>query len=296
MNRWELEESRKKKALEAVKAQIDADAKKTVAPAAKVVKETVTPKTSPAKSNSSTAKKSGGFSGKRSGTSGGRSRPHTSIGDLRQQEYEQTRQRDMQSMLQNSAAWHGAAPAEQEKLFQKNNVIRGKYGLDYEPSSGITYRNSAAGRENMLNPAYSLLPDSAKIGTPYEQKPKTHDQLAALTEQYQKEHPYLLALESNDRKGDAFLYFLTHPQKMVDRVKGGNQAKNATPEEQAEMLAVYEQYKALVKAKNDLDSSGGVGYAFQNAALNAANVLENAGRALSGYTNKAVGFGASRRQ
>ena len=46
---------------------------------------------------------------------------------------------DLTKLNKNSVAWHFADPAEKQRLYQENNAIRQKYGLNYDPITGTTY-------------------------------------------------------------------------------------------------------------------------------------------------------------
>ena len=170
-NRWELEENRKKKAQEAVQQAIQSGSAYKGATAQQVT-QTVTGNKSTNKSSggSSKGKTSSGTS--RGTSSRGSSQRTTSTRDTRPQgariptflqpktttpklrpilrtasgysrpaitgTTRAERQSDLDRLQANSIAWHFADDAQKESLFQENNEIRKKYGLNYVPESGIT--------------------------------------------------------------------------------------------------------------------------------------------------------------
>lgn len=170
-NRWELEENRKKKAQEAIKQAIQSGAAYKGATPQQVT-QTVTGNKTTSKSSGgrSSGKTSSGTS--RGASSRGSSQRTTSTRDTRPQgariptflqpktttpklrpilrtasgyslpaitgTTRAERQSDLDRLQANSVAWHFADDAQKESLFQENNKIRKKYGLNYVPESGIT--------------------------------------------------------------------------------------------------------------------------------------------------------------
>lgn len=170
-NRWELEENRKKKAQEAIKRAIQSGAAYKGATPQQVT-QTVTGNKTTSKSSGgrSSGKTSSGTS--RGASSRGSSQRTTSTRDTRPQgariptflqpktttpklrpilrtasgyslpaitgTTRAERQSDLDRLQANSIAWHFADDAQKESLFQENNEIRKKYGLNYVPESGIT--------------------------------------------------------------------------------------------------------------------------------------------------------------
>lgn len=170
-NRWELEENRKKKAQEAIKQAIQSGAAYKGATPQQVT-QTVTGNKTTSKSSGgrSSGKTSSGTS--RGTSSRGSSQRTTSTRDARPQgariptflqpktttpklrpilrtasgyslpaitgTTRAERQSDLDRLQANSVAWHFADDAQKESLFQENNEIRKKYGLNYVPESGIT--------------------------------------------------------------------------------------------------------------------------------------------------------------
>lgn len=170
-NRWELEENRKKKAQEAIKQAIQSGAAYKGATPQQVTQAVTGNKTT---SKSSVGRSSGKTSSgtSRGASSRGSSQRTTSTRDTRPQgariptflqpkttthklrpilrtasgyslpaitgTTRAERQSDLDRLQANSIAWHFADDAQKESLFQENNEIRKKYGLNYVPESGIT--------------------------------------------------------------------------------------------------------------------------------------------------------------
>lgn len=149
-SRWELEEKKKKKALEAVKQAAQAGtayrAPKTAQEAAKAATGTVISR--PAQKSATSSRSAAAAAPAKAAPTAQKQSGFRSLAKLPETVKRtaaptvaaaQQRASDRSRLQENMLAWHGADTAGRRALEQENAAIRGRLGLEYNAGTGVTY-------------------------------------------------------------------------------------------------------------------------------------------------------------
>ena len=149
-SRWELEEKKKKKALEAVKQAAQAGtayrAPKTTQEAAKAATGTVISR--PAQKSATSSRSAAAAAPAKAAPTAQKQSGFRSLAKLPETVKRtaaptvaaaQQRASDRSRLQENMLAWHGADTAGRRALEQENAAIRGRLGLEYNAGTGVTY-------------------------------------------------------------------------------------------------------------------------------------------------------------
>lgn len=149
-SRWELEEKKKKKALEAVKQAAQAGtayrAPKTAQEAAKAATGTVISR--PAQKSATSSRSAAAAAPAKAAPTAQKQSGFRSLAKLPETVKRtaaptvaaaQQRASDRSRLQENMLAWHGADTAGRRALEQENAAIRGRLGLAYNARTGVTY-------------------------------------------------------------------------------------------------------------------------------------------------------------
>lgn len=209
------------------------------------------------------------------------------------------RQKAIDQLNANSLMWHNTTDeAERNRLHEANNQIRKSFGMTYQDKTGATYLPKAGGTTNISMPVVKIARGAAlnRAATSQAQRQQRVDELDNEIGRMQKEYPYLINMDVQGRntadKAAAIAYLATHPKTAIAGINGSAQYDKMSADEKKQAQAIYQLYKRLNDESNALSKMSAAkswGSGAANTLLNATGAVENAGRYVSGTTNKAIG-------
>lgn len=209
------------------------------------------------------------------------------------------RQKAIDKLNANSLMWHNTTDeAERNRLHEANNQIRKSFGMTYQDKTGATYLPKAGGTTNVSTPVVKIARGAAlnRAATSQAQRQQRIDELDSEIGRMQKEYPYLINMDVQGRntadKAAAIAYLATHPKTAIAGINGSAQYDKMSADEKKQAQAIYQLYKRLNDESNALSKMSAAkswGSSAANTLLNMTGAVENAGRYVSGTTNKAIG-------
>ena len=209
------------------------------------------------------------------------------------------RQKAIDKLNANSLMWHNTTDeAERNRLHEANNQIRKSFGMTYRDKTGATYLPKAGGTTNVSMPVVKIARGAAlnRAATSQAQRQQRVDELDSEIERMQKQYPYLINMDVQGRntadKAAAIAHLATHPKLAIAGINGSAQYDKMSADEKKQAQAIYQLYKRLNDESNALSKMSAAkswGSSAANTLLNMTGAVENAGRYVSGTTNKAIG-------
>lgn len=209
------------------------------------------------------------------------------------------RQKAIDTLNANSMAWHNTSDeAEKTRLHAANNRIRQKFGMTYNGDSGATYLPKAGGGKTNVSKPVVETARNAAFGRNYQtqgQRQARYDELNNEIDRMQKQYPYLIAMDMQNRNAGEKLaavpWLISHPKLAAAGINGDDQYNKMSTTNKKQADAMYQLYKRLndeadAISKQSAGKAWGSGVA--NAALNAAGAVENGARYVTSAAENAL--------